>query len=443
MPAAATRLTETSSDRPMTRRQRGLVVAAIVAAVILGGVVVWRSAFMHRRMTDLGCYLRGAWAVRAGADLYAVTDDNGWHYNYPPFLAILIGPLADAPPGQPPVTALPYPASVVVWYLASLVALLASVHLLAGAVEHGRPSPPRPFGRRWWAVRIAPVLILSPAIGRTLARGQVNMFVLVLLAGWIAGVVRGRRLTAGMCLALAACIKVIPALLLIHPLWRRDRRVLAGAAIGLAIALVILPAAVCGPTAAIEQATQFAQVTLGPGLGLGGDSTRFIELISPNRTDSQSIMTALHNLAHPHPWYRPMTADPWVRAAHWVTAACLLGATLLLPGRREPSTRDELCFTGALVLVMALASPVCHMHYFVFALPLVMGVWAEPRPRFATVAVAAFVFANCASVLPIDLFRQYGLTTAAALGLWATSLRAIPSQPSADGAGRVALRPAA
>ena len=35
-----------------------------------------RSAFMQRRMTDLGVYLRAGWAVRSGADIYDVTDDN-------------------------------------------------------------------------------------------------------------------------------------------------------------------------------------------------------------------------------------------------------------------------------------------------------------------------------------------------------------------------------
>ena len=37
-------------------------------------------------MTDLHVYLRAAWAVRAGADIYDVVDDNRWHYQYPPSL---------------------------------------------------------------------------------------------------------------------------------------------------------------------------------------------------------------------------------------------------------------------------------------------------------------------------------------------------------------------
>src|SRR5689334_10152746 len=64
----------------------------------LGALVEYRSAFLKRRMTDLNCYLRAAWAVRqGGGDLYHVLDDNGWHYNYPPLYAILLAPLADPP----------------------------------------------------------------------------------------------------------------------------------------------------------------------------------------------------------------------------------------------------------------------------------------------------------------------------------------------------------
>ena len=52
-------------------------------------------------MTDLQVYLRAAWAVRSGADLYTIIDDNQWHYHYPALFAILMTPLADPPAGEP------------------------------------------------------------------------------------------------------------------------------------------------------------------------------------------------------------------------------------------------------------------------------------------------------------------------------------------------------
>jgi hypothetical protein len=80
-------------------------------------------------------------------------------------------------------------------------------------------------------------------------------------------------------------------------------------------------------------------------------------------------------------------------------------------------------FAGALMVVMALASPVCHLHYFVFCLPLVASLWGAARPSRGVMAVTAFfVLANAASLLPVDLLRTYGLTTLAALALWGTAI---------------------
>src|SRR5262249_48297216 len=143
---------------------------------------------------------------------------------------------------------------------------------------------------------------------------------------------------------------------------------------------------------------------------------------SINTTDSQSIMTALHNIAHPHPWFRPPQVDAWVRRTHWATAGTLLAITLWRYRRREQSGRAEMRFAGALIVVMALASPVCHLHYFVFCLPLVASLWASPRSLGLLAVTAFFVLANAATLLPVDLFRSFGLTTVAALSLWAMAV---------------------
>jgi hypothetical protein len=430
----------------MSRRQRQWVIVLGVAAIVLGGMVEWRSVFLKRRMTDVGCYLRAAWAVRVGGDLYGVTDDNHWHYNYPPLLAVLLTPFADAPAGQPQPLAVPYAASVAIWYAASVVAICLAVHWLAMALSSvaglreagphvqrtrgpGSVTPateeeqaPR-YGESWWALRLLPILILVPAIARTLARGQVNLFVVALLAGWIAAVVRGRRFRGGLYLAAAVCLKVIPALLVIHPLWRRDRRCLLGTATGLLLGLVVIPAAACGPRAAYDQARTYLTVTLLPGVGIpSGDASRHRELTSINTTDSQSMMTALHNLAHPNPWFRPAVVDSWVRRTHWAAAVAMLAITLWRFRRPDHSARTEMRFAGALMVVMTLASPVAHLHYFVFCLPLVASLWAGERSRGLVTVTAFFVFAHAASLLPVDLFRSFGLTTAAALALWGTAI---------------------
>jgi hypothetical protein len=416
---------------PMSAGQRRVVIGLAVAAVVLGIVVEVRSAATGRRMTDLDCYLRGAWAVRVGADPYAVEDDNNWHYNYPPFLAILLGPIADPPAGAEPVAALPFAWSVMVWFVAGVAALVFAAHWLAAAVEAGLPRPPRRYGYAWWSLRLGPALLVMPAAARTLARGQVNTIVLFLLAGWIAGVVTGKRARAGLFLAFAACIKVIPAYLFLHTLWRRDLRGLLGGAIGLTIGLVALPVAVSGPKEALQQAHTFLDVTLRPGVGaVGSDMSRHDELTSGIATDSQSIMRVVHNLRHPHPWFRPLAVDRSTLVIHWAAACVLTLLTLAVAGRGAPTPRGEVQFIGALMVVMAVISPVCHLHYFTFALPLVTALWAGPRPRWLIAIFGVFLLSHVASLfhvewsrdLPAKFLREFGITTVTTLALWAAAL---------------------
>src|SRR5205807_2477758 len=98
--------TPTDSPDPATaglaRREKILLILLALFFLLFGLSVEYRSAFLTRRMTDLGVYLRAAWAVQDGQDLYDVTDDNGWHYLYPPLFAILLVPFADPPLGVYP-----------------------------------------------------------------------------------------------------------------------------------------------------------------------------------------------------------------------------------------------------------------------------------------------------------------------------------------------------
>ena len=71
-----------------------------------------RSAFLSRVMGDADVFFRAGWAVRAGKNIYEVSDPNNWHYNYPPMFAVLISPLGDPPPGESRSGYLPYPVSI-------------------------------------------------------------------------------------------------------------------------------------------------------------------------------------------------------------------------------------------------------------------------------------------------------------------------------------------
>src|SRR6266851_1412107 len=84
----------TNHPDSLNRLQRTLLWLLASGFVLLILPIELRSAFLKRPMTDLQVYLRAAWAVRTGNDLYAITDENKWHYHYPAVFAILMVPLA-------------------------------------------------------------------------------------------------------------------------------------------------------------------------------------------------------------------------------------------------------------------------------------------------------------------------------------------------------------
>lgn len=357
----------------MSRPERiaiGLLLAAVVA---FGFVVELRSALQKHRRTDFGVYARAGWAARTGADPYAVEDDRGWHYCYPPPFAVAMVPFADPPAGEPRVGCPPFAVSVALWYLLGVACAWFAVDRFALVVM---PDEPR-GSRRWWYARNGPFTVALGAIGHTLARGQVNLLVVALVAAAFVELSRRRSFAAGLWLGAAACIKVIPALLALHFLMTRDRRALAGMGTALAFGLVALPAAVWGPERAYELNRQLLVAVLQPGTTGEGDRTRAVELTNATATDSQSFQAAIHNWLHPFAGNRPSDASPETRWAHWLLGGLSTAAILMVSRRLDPTPVDDLIRLGALAVAMLHLSPVSHLHYHAFALPLVCGVWLK------------------------------------------------------------------
>ena len=425
-PAAA----EAPGDRLRPWERRGLALL-VTLLVVFGGVVEFRSAFLKRRMGDLEVFLRAGWAVRSGADVYTIIDSKGFHYHYPPLFAVLMAPLADPPPGEHG-RYIPYAVSVGLWYFLSLLCLVPAVHWLASALEEVSPDPAvrsQPRGcRRWWLLRVVPLLTCLPAISSSLARGQVSVLLLLLLCGMAAALLRGRHGQAGLWLAGAICLKVIPAYLVLYPLYRRDWRCLGGCAAGLVVGLGVLPAAVFGPARTLAYYEEWTHVLVQPALGTGTDRSRAKELIDVTATESQSFQAILHNTLHLERYTRPPQAAPWVVRTHWLLGAALTGFTLLLGWRRPAEDGPAALLTfGALVVLMNLLSPVCHLHYFTLSLPLAMGLVAAAwerngAARLGTATALALAVNGLANALPhlpgCDLLRDTGLAMYGTLVLW-------------------------
>ena len=369
---------------------KALLALLATGVLVFSGVVEMRSAFMQRRMTDADCYFRGAWAVRAGADLYQVLDDNQWHYNYPPLLAIVLTPLADAPPGVDRSFLLPYPVSVAIWFWLTLTCGLIAIDWLARALETSSSDPvvrATPIGcRAWWKRRLVPLLICLPPFGHSLMRGQINPIILMLFAGMIVAQVRGRKFTAGLWLAGAICVKIFPAFLLVFPLWRRDGRFLLGTITGCVVGLVLIPVTILGAERTLDGYEELVNGVLLPGLMHRGDSTRAKELTDVTSTDSQGFPTVLHNTLHPDPATRPVHVDPMVRLVAMGLAGVVTLLTLLAIGRRlnTPSRHpaaDMMLAWGLMILPMLFTSPVAHLHYYSWCVPLMMALLTLAPPH--------------------------------------------------------------
>ena len=437
--------------RPWDRAALGVFLAAVVGLVVMTEI---RSCFLTDRHTDFGVYLRAAWAAREGHDMYAVVDDNGWHYCYPPTFALFLAPLADPPAGPPRGGYVPFWAAVGVWTVLCVAFAFAAAHVMAKAVVTDAPRG----SRRWWYARTVPVYATLGGIGFTVSHGQVNTLVALLTAGVFVSWAAKRSFASGVWLAGSVAVKVIPGLLLLFALVHRDRRAAAGFVVGSVVLLGVVPAVWFGPAGAVRENRKFVELVLAPGATGGGDQTRAEELTSVIATDSHSFLVVIHNIRNPGVHPRPAELAPSTRVAHWVLSFLLLAVTLRigLKHRAAPAA-DQGVFLGALVLVMLLMTPASHQHYFAMALPAAAGLWLKgladrpgqlyPSPR-VWVPLVVFAAGTALPLFPGDFFRQvreYGLGTAATLVLWAASVSAVGRDTAAlrvrPGRGKLFLPP--
>jgi hypothetical protein len=437
---------ETSAE-PLSKLHVIGLTLLLVVVILFGAMVEFRGALTKTHMTDIGPYLRAAWSVRTGGDMYKITDDRGFHYVYPPVFAILMTPLADPPHGEDRKGYLPYEASVGIWYVITMALGLAGIAILARTVEDpfrnlaaGRG---RRFSQRWWALRTAPMLILLPAIGRSQMRGQVGLLIVFFLCCVAASILKGRRFRAGLWLSAAICVKLIPAILLTFALWRRDWRMLSGSAAGLLVGLILVPLIVLGPGRTASSYKTFYKETVLAGINGEHRGSRGRELTGITSTDSNSPMVVLNNIMYPDRNSRPKVAHPGVRAAHWTIAFVLLAITLLASGwkgrwysGRVDATISEVSFISAFIPLMFVTSPVFHPHYVSMAVPLVMILLVILWERYSYGNIpsrwkALFWFIAVSHLLssvdrgPFLHFRDFGLVLLSTVTLWLATLTAI------------------
>ena len=378
-----------------------------------------------------------------------------------------------------PVFLVPYEVSIGLWYLFSLGCLIWATHRLAGALEEHSSDPRLPaqprYCRRWWALRIVPVLICLLPIGHTLQRSQVNLLILALLCAMMASFIRRQSLRAGLWLSLACAIKVIPLYLVLYPVLKRDWRCLKGWGLGMFITIVAIPTLAWGPETTVTVYKNYFQTLLGPGLHIVADKNKTLneELLGTGAKDNQSLQTSFYNVLHPQIPDDPVREDPrpgWEKPV-WFIVGLLLTAFTVGGGGRvaggdtggEPSTvrcrivRTLRHFTvlgsptissaslglllGSLVFLMSVLSPICHLHYFVYSMPMVMAIlfdrWQHRRDlhvdRPLLMLFGLFILANLVPHV-VEYIRDVGLPLWAGLGLWFVAVRRLWT--GAEGGGK-------
>lgn len=437
--------------RLRTWERVGLVIG-LLSVVAFGVVTELRSCFQSTRKTDFGVYLRAAWAVRTGGDLYGVTDTNGYHYTYPPTFAILLTPFADAPVGVPRQGLLPYPVSVALWTLLNFLLVARMVHVLAALALPGE----WPGSRRWWYARTVPVYLGFGGIFYSIGFGQVNVLLTALLVEMLRGSLRGQRFRGGLWLAAAIALKVMPVFLLLYPLLRRDLRALAGVFAGLAMLLGVVPAASLGVERTAAAYQSFSARVLRPGLLGTNDPQHLRELFNPVVNDNQAILAAIHNNLHPDRSSRPAFASSATRWTHNGLVLLLTLAVCTVLRRRGLETPlDAMIGLGLLMLLMVHAVPMSHMHYYALGLPLLAGLWLRglaerPGRVFPGWAVLApLVLWGVGTALPLlpgelfELLRQRGLGLSASLMLMTHAVWQMRPRPAPALVERWNLRRAA
>ena len=286
-----------------------------------------------------------------------------------------------------------------------------------------------PLVRRWWMLRIVPLLNLPSYLGHELIIGQVNVLWMA-LTGWMAAaLVRGRSFRAGFWLSAAICLKVIPAFLLLFPLWKRDGRFLGGAMSGLIMGLVIVPVTFLGADPAWQTGQRWTEVMLLPAMGVGDNHARDEELLGTWSTHNQGFVPILHKTIHIQSDPRPEQISRWVQVTGLLLGVILTALTLLAYGTR-PSGKpidDVLCLCALCVNMLSL-SPAGHPHYLLLLVPLVMALLARswerdgsawPRPRL----LVCLLLGPVASAAPLivqhgGICYDLGFPILSALSFW-------------------------
>jgi hypothetical protein len=294
-------------------------------------------------------------------------------YPNPPLWAVLFQPL----------TALPCVDAFRLWRLISL-ALWASVTLLlAGQVwQRCVRVGASPFRTAMSAAFIVALSAFSYTVLDGLWLGQVHLLVLarIVLAWWLYE--RNHPVAAGLVLAFITLIKLVPAVLLVYFLLRREWRVLAGAALGGALLLAVML------------------------VGVGGLPT-LLAMIGPLTSAAGLLPQDNKAVVRLNPVLGPVLV---------AIAATIFGLVVLLMHRKGWTKEDPALGYAWALSTMLLISPIVWLHYLTWLLPAVAACMPYVRGRMLPLAVGVVSLSillarpELLDLIPVAILLCWGLT---------------------------------
>jgi hypothetical protein len=322
---------------------------------------------------DFKIYLTAAGWLNAGEPLYYPGVEGKQGYMYTPLVAWALRPLA----------AMPWEQALKIWFLLNAVALIAAAALYARAAR-----------LRWrHAAALGILLLVAFRFWPTtcnLGMGQVNCLLLTLVAGMMLADSRGKFVVVAVLIAAAAMVKLWMALAGIHLLVRRKW----GAAIG------------CGVAFAAMLAGSFALVGWQEWPGFLGTVTSKHASVQPGLV-SQSFLGFARIRFADSGLVTPLIDNGLVQNAFVALGfLAVIGALAWLscasPARSTYETRLRFGFT---ILSVLLLLPICHMEYYILAIPLFWTLFApgeKARPHALVILLAIAAYAAFTRPVPVS-----------------------------------------
>jgi hypothetical protein len=372
------------------------------------------------------------------------TAEYGVH-DYLPFFVVLMAPFG----------LLPMWLACAVFVALSLLLFSAAVWLV------DRHLVDQPRGPTWLRLG-APVVMVSPFVVSAAVLGQVGLLVtfLVVLCWYL--VEAGRPGSAGIILSLAVLIKILPGVLILYFVLKRQWRVLGGVLAGLVVFGVLLTALVFGPAEDLRlHRKYFERAVVGHGA--------LAELVNTEHAKStahnQSLPMVLRRLLTDTiagtddngPWFvsavhlpdEPVgVAGMTLQPVQWVyvgVVAAVLGWLCMIArhSARVIGLRRRRLEFAAFTMLCLVLSPLMWVHYLVlgyYALALLTAELmhrVEAGRREAAARVVWFAWLASLPLLASPWCRAVGahlwcaVAVMVVLGIWASRLPPVDLAPAA------------